>query len=127
MVCRKCDIQLEKLAPRRASESDKEYEKREKNSTVESKPSKYHHWECEKCGERMDDKPDKKTRIAPDNWVYIHKKYGDEECGGIIYNIGRKFYHIECYDGMHYGSLIVAWDHFNEGILSRIKRRLFWM
>lgn len=48
---------------------------------VESKPSKYRLWRCEKCGEK-----------------YSRKQEMCVECGGRIYTSGRKFYHCKCYD-----------------------------
>ena len=127
LVCRKCDIDLKKLTKRLIGESDDEYKARRRNCTVESKPSKYHHWECDKCGERMDGKPDSKTMVSPDNWVYIHDRHDGVECGGVIFNIGRKFYHLDCYEGMHYGSLVVAWEDLKESLWSKIKRRFPWI
>ena len=67
LVCRRqrCNLPLEKMTPEKRMEKEtvKEYEARQLESTVESKPSKYHHWECDKCGERIGYKP-KSVRVC---------------------------------------------------------------
>lgn len=63
---------------------------------IESKPSKYRHWECDKCGEKCDEPLSPKVQIPNDKWVYKCS-----ECGGILYHVGRKLYHSRCYEDSH--------------------------
>jgi len=63
---------------------------------VESKPSKYRHWECFNCKEQFNFKPQKNLHIG-EYWYYRCP-----QCGGVAYCIGRKFYHSSCYEGSHY-------------------------
>ncbi len=78
LVCKICDMPLEIM------------------QEVESKPSKYRKWNCDQCGYSSEDKPDKRSRIG--EYWYLQCP----ECGGIVYCIGRKFYHSTCYEDAHY-------------------------
>lgn len=68
---------------------------------IESKPSKYRHWECDKCGKRYEDPPNQKVQIATNECVF---KCPD--CNGTLYHMGRKLYHSQCYEDSHYASMI---------------------
>ena len=123
LICRRktCELPLDKLTPKSRNETEADYERRKENCTIESKPSKYHHWECDKCGKKMDEKPTQHIRVieqAREHWFYVCS------CGGIIYDIGRKFYHAKCYDDMHYGSMIVMSYKMRFSWLRRIWKRL---
>ena len=126
LVCRRqqCNLPLDKMTPEKQMENEtvEEYEARKLESTVESKPSKYHHWECDKCGERLGYKP-KSVRVR-NTWVYLHEENG---CGGRIYNIGRKFYHASCYDETHYGTFMRTITHSLRSVfISKMKGLRLW-
>ena len=53
----------------------------ELDGCVESKPCKYRLWQCENC-----------------DMKYSRKQEKCLKCGGIVYTIGRKFYHCKCYE-----------------------------
>ena len=67
----------------------------ETGDEVESKSSKYRKWQCDKCGFTSKNKPKKKKRIG-EVW-YIECPV----CQGIVYSVGRKFYHKRCYNDSH--------------------------
>lgn len=126
LVCRRqrCNLPLDKLSPEKPmpNETDEAYEARVLESTVESKPSKYHHWECDRCGERLGYKP-KSVRVR-NTWVYIHE---ENDCGGRIFNIGRKFYHASCYDETHYGTVMKIILHpIRNWLIAKMKGLRIW-
>ena len=85
LVCKICEISLKQ------------------GDIIESKPSKYPRWKCEKCGNITNERPTKRIMVRG-NWFFVCRKYNGEKgriCGGIVFNYGRKFYHAECYDKSH--------------------------
>lgn len=89
LVCRICKVPLQK------------------GDLIESKPSKYQNWECDRCqvttksgkSKAFSTKTKPKARVPmPLERKGLPKCW---RCGGPMHYVGRKFYHADCYDDMH--------------------------
>lgn len=117
LVCKICGDNLEFITAQRPDETDKEYQERKNKSMIESKPSTYHKWKCDNCKVVLHDKPERNSMLG-NRWYYTCP-----DCGGVVYHVGRKFYHEICYEASHYGSLITV-VYTLKGLIVRVVKWL---
>jgi len=88
LVCKVCNVPLQK------------------GDLIESKPSKYQNWECDRCqvisksgiSRPFSTKRKPKARVPTTMERSLPKCW---RCGGPMHYVGRKFYHGDCYDSLH--------------------------
>lgn len=95
LVCKKCNNPLLPAPLRPLDHKAAKIWDKSTEWDIESKPSKYRKWICEKCEYEIYEVP-KKSKLVGNRWFYSCPK-----CNGIMYNVGRKLYHSDCYENLH--------------------------